>query len=97
MSQPFRAVSVFGTLAGLIGLTSATAQDFANSPCKSPHYVESAQREIASLAKVYSECVRTSDGTNDCSAEFKELKDWQGGLVKAVGLFKERQKIGNCD
>jgi hypothetical protein len=97
MSHPLRTVLAYGTLAGLIGFTSATAQDFPNIPCKSPHYFESAQREIATLARVYSECVRTSDGTYDCSAEFKELKAWQDGLVTAVGLFKERQKIGACD
>jgi hypothetical protein len=88
-----RAFLVCGTLA----FTCVSAQDFPHDACKSPHYVEASQREISHLAMTYSECVRTSDGTHDCSAEFTELKAWQDGFVTAVGLFKERQKLGACD
>jgi hypothetical protein len=53
-----------------------------------------ATKEISEYLRIYTNCVWSSRGRNDCSSEFSSLEDAQHDFEKAVSRYRKECVIG---
>lgn len=80
-------------LVALVGLALLGAAPAAATPCNEAiDGFNSAIEELDGVLKRYHDCLQNTDGTDDCSSEFRRLRSEQSDFEGAVSTYKD-----DCD
>jgi hypothetical protein len=73
---------------GLVLLSAVTPAGAQGDQCrKAVEEFNSAKEDIVSTARQYARCVTDSEGADDCSSEFRDLRGAQEAFEEAVSEF----------